>query len=222
MAMMLVAALSAVACSGPLQAAVDVPPPEVDLVAQPPAEGEAAQAQVVLAGGCFWCTEAVFEELRGVNEVVSGYAGGTKGDADYQKVAAGLTDHAEVIRVSYDPSVISYGTLLRVFFGVAHNPTHVDRQGNDRGRQYRSAVFYDGAEQKRVAQAYIAQIDAAEVFDEPVATRMEPLTVFYPAEDYHQDYARLNPRQGYVAAVALPKVKKLHKQFADLLKPEAQ
>lgn len=220
MAVMLGAVLSVVACSGPLQAAVDVPAPDVDLVADPPAQDEGTQAQVVLAGGCFWCTEVVFEELRGVGEVVSGYAGGSKDDADYQKVSAGLTDHAEVIRVSYDPSVISYGTLLRVFFAVAHNPTHVDRQGNDRGPQYRSAVFYDGEEQKRVAQAYIAQINAAEVFDKPIATRMEPLTVFYPAEDYHQDYARLNPRQGYVAGVALPKVEKLHKQFADLLKPQ--
>jgi len=217
----MLAAFAGFACNRPLQAAAELPLPEVDLVPVPVAEGEAARAEVVLAGGCFWCTEAVFEQLHGVSEVVSGYAGGPKADADYQKVSAGLTDHAEVIRVVYDPSVISYGTLLRVFFSAAHDPTQVNRQGNDIGRQYRSAVFFADDDQKRVAAAYIAQLDAAGVFAKPIATRLEPLTVFYPAEDYHQDYVELNPRQGYVVGVALPKVAKVRKHFADLLKSDS-
>ena len=216
----MLAAFAGIACNRPLHAAAELPPPAVDLAAAPAAEGEPARAEVVLAGGCFWCTEAVFEQLNGVTEVISGYAGGPQADAEYQKVSAGLTDHAEVIRVVYDPSVISYGTLLRVFFSVAHDPTQVNRQGNDIGRQYRSAVFFAGDEQKRVAEAYIAQLDAAGVFSKPIATRMEPLTVFYPAENYHQDYAVLNPNQGYVVGVALPKVAKVRKHFADLLKPD--
>ena len=187
----------------------------------PVADGEAPRAEVVLAGGCFWCTEAVFEELEGVNDVVSGYAGGAADDADYQQVSAGLTDHAEVIHVTYDPSVISYGTLLRVFFSVAHNPTQLNRQGNDIGRQYRSAIFFADADQKRVAEAYIEQLNAAGVFDKPIATRLEPLGKFYPAEQYHQNYARLNPNQGYIRAVSRPKVEHLHEMFPDLLKPDA-
>lgn len=217
---MMLAAFAGFACNRPLQASVELPAPAIDLAAAPPAGGEAARAEVVLAGGCFWCTEAVFEQLHGVDEVVSGYAGGPQADAEYQKVSAGLTDHAEVIRVVYDPSIISYGTLLRVFFSVAHDPTQVDRQGNDIGRQYRSAVFFADPEQKRVAEAYIAQLDAAGVFEKPIATRMEPLAAFFPAEDYHQDYAALNPSEGYVAGVALPKVAKVRKQFRELLKPD--
>ena len=221
-ALSLAAACAGFACNQPLAAAVELPPPAVDLDAAPAPEGEAARAEVVLAGGCFWCTEAVFEQLNGVSEVVSGYAGGANDDANYQQVSAGLTDHAEVIRVVYDPTVISYGTLLQVFFSVAHNPTHVNRQGNDRGPQYRSAVFFADDDQKRVAEAYIAQLTAAEVFDDPIATRMERLTVFHEAEAYHQDYVEHNPRQGYVAAVALPKVDKVRKLFADRLKTEAE
>ncbi len=221
MVLLVFAALVGMACNGPLHAAVELPAAEVDLVAAPTADGEAVSAQVVLAGGCFWCTEAVFEQLEGVTEVVSGYAGGARDDATYDKVSAGLTEHAEVIRVSYDPSVISYGALLRVFFSVAHDPTQVDRQGNDIGRQYRSAVFYAGDDQKRVAQAYIQQLDGAGVFGRPIATKLEPLTVFFPAEEYHQNYVELNPYQGYVRAVALPKVAKVRKHFADLLKSDS-
>jgi len=215
----MLAACAGFACSGPLQASVELPAPTIDLAAATPPEGEAARAQVVLAGGCFWCTEAVFEQLRGVTEVVSGYAGGPESDAEYQKVSAGLTDHAEVIRVVYDPSVVSYGTLLRVFFSVAHDPTQVDRQGSDIGRQYRSAVFFADLEQKQVAAAYIAQLDAEGIFERPIATRLEPLAAFFAAEQYHQDYAALHPSQGYVAGVALPKVAKLRRQFPELLKP---
>ena len=217
--LIMLTALAGIACSGPVHAAVDLPAPEVDLAAAPAVDGEAPRAEVVLAGGCFWCTEAVFEQLNGVADVVSGYAGGHKDEANYQQVSAGLTDHAEVIHVTYDPTVISYGTLLRVFFSVAHDPTQVDRQGNDIGRQYRSAVFYADADQKRVAEAYIAQLNSAGVFEKPIATRLEPLTHFYPAEDYHQDYARLHPTQGYIRAVAMPKVEHLHEMFPDLLKP---
>ncbi|MEM6853686.1 MAG: peptide-methionine (S)-S-oxide reductase MsrA [Planctomycetota bacterium] len=188
----------------------------MDLEVQASEEPQSAVA--VLAGGCFWCTEAVFEKLEGVSNVVSGYAGGNEDDANYQAVSNGLTDHAEVIAITYDPAVISYGRLLRIFFSVAHNPTHLNRQGNDIGRQYRSAVFFANDDEKRVAEAYIAQLTEAQVFDDPIATTLEPLTRFYPAEDYHQDYAELNPRQPYVAAVALPKVEKLRKQFPELLK----
>jgi peptide-methionine (S)-S-oxide reductase len=174
---------------------------------------------VVLAGGCFWCTEAVFEKLEGVIGVVSGYAGGTADTADYKTVCSGMTDHAEVIRVRYDSSVISFGQILKVFFAVAHDPTHVNRQGNDIGRQYRSAIFYADVEQKRVAESYIKQLADAKVFSAPISTTLEPLEQFFEAEDYHQDFVRRNPHQPYVAAVAVPKVQKLEKSFKDKLKP---
>jgi peptide-methionine (S)-S-oxide reductase len=183
-----------------------------------PAAGQPSPARAVLAAGCFWCVEAVFRELDGVLDVASGYAGGEASTADYHSVCSGATDHAEVVEIAYDPQRISYGQLLKVFFAVAHDPTQLNRQGNDRGRQYRSAVFYADEDQRRVAQAYIRQIDAAGVFNAPVVTRLEPLTAFYRAEDYHQDYARLNPGQPYIAAVALPKVEKLRKYNPDLLK----
>ena len=168
----------------------------------------------VLAGGCFWCTEAVFERLPGVSDVTSGYAGGTAETANYQAVCSGRTRHAEAIRITYNASQTSYGELLRIFFAVAHDPTQLDCQGNDRGPQYRSAIFYADDEQKRVAEAYIAQIDAAAVYGDPIVTTLEPLGEFYEAEDYHQDYARGNPTQPYVCAVALPKVAKLDKMLA--------
>jgi peptide-methionine (S)-S-oxide reductase len=173
---------------------------------------------VVLAGGCFWCTEAVFEKLEGVIGVVSGYAGGTADTADYKTVCSGMTDHAEVIRVRYDSSIISFGQILKVFFAVAHDPTHVNRQGNDIGRQYRSAIFYADEEQKRVAESYITQLADAKVFPDPIATTLEPLEQFFEAEEYHQDFVQRNPHQPYVAAVAMPKVKKLEKTFKDKLK----
>lgn len=213
---MLLTCFAGFACSRPSHAATDLPAPTVDLEVE--ATDEPQPAVAVLAGGCFWCTEAVFEKLEGVSSVVSGYAGGTEDDANYQAVSNGLTDHAEVIAITYDPAVISYGQLLRVFFAVAHNPTHINRQGNDVGRQYRSAVFFANDDEHRVTAAYIAQLNEAGVFDAPIATTLEPLTRFFPAEDYHQDYAEQNPRQPYVAAVALPKVEKLRKQFPDLLK----
>ncbi|MEM7625826.1 MAG: peptide-methionine (S)-S-oxide reductase MsrA [Planctomycetota bacterium] len=216
---MLLTCFAGFACNRPSHAATDLPAPNQDIEVEPTEEPQAVTT--VLAGGCFWCTEAVFEELKGVNAVVSGYAGDSEDVANYQLVASGATKHAEVIAITYDPQVISYGQLLRVFFSVAHDPTQLNRQGNDIGPQYRSAVFYANDDEKRVAEAYIQQLDEAGVFSKPIVTTLEPLTKFYEAEAYHQDYAALNPRQGYVAAVALPKVAKVRKQFAELLKDKA-
>lgn len=182
------------------------------------ADSQDASARAVLAAGCFWCVEAVFRELDGVLDVVSGYAGGDAATADYHSVCSGTTDHAEVVDITYDPRRISYGRLLKVFFSVAHDPTQLNRQGNDRGRQYRSAIFFADEGERRVAQAYIRQLEAAGVFNAPIVTRLEPLTAFYRAEDYHQDYARLNPGQPYIAAVALPKVEKLRKYYSEMLR----
>ncbi len=178
------------------------------------ADGEQS---VVLAAGCFWCVEAVFRQLDGVLAVTSGYAGGTANTADYRSVCTGRTDHAEVIRIRFDPRKITLGEILRVFFAVAHDPTQLDRQGADVGRQYRSSIFYADDEQQRVAQAYIEKLNAENVFGHPVVTRLEPLEAFYPAEDYHQDYAALNPSQPYVACTVPPKLDKLRKHFADRL-----
>ncbi len=192
----------------------DFPDPAID-AALAAAPGESL---AVLAGGCFWCTEAVYRELDGVTQVVSGYSGGDQKSADYEMVCTGRTEHAEVIQIAYDPSRISYGKLLKIFFAVAHDPTQLNRQGNDVGRQYRSAIFTADAEQKRVAEAYIAQLDAAKVFATPIVTRLEPLEQFFEAESYHQNYAALHSGQPYIAAVALPKVEKLRAYFAEAMR----
>ena len=189
------------------------PDPQLD-----PAEPGATPRLAVLAGGCFWCVEAVYRELDGVLAVVSGYSGGSAATADYETVCTGRTDHAEVVQIQYDPSRASFGKLLKIFFAVAHDPTQRDRQGNDVGRQYRSAIFYVDAQQKQVAEAYIRQLDAAKVFARPIVTELEPLEDFFEAEAYHQNYAALHPGQPYVAAVALPKVAKLRQYFGDELK----
>jgi len=181
------------------------PDPELDAALA----SEPGTATAVVAGGCFWCTEAVFEAADGVSAVVSGYAGDTEATANYERVCSGATNHAEAIEITYDPSRITYGGLLKLFFSFAHDPTQKDRQGPDRGRQYRSAVFYSGDEQKRIAEAYIAQLDRAGVYDAPIATTLEPLEKFYPAEGYHQDFVRRNPDHPYVVYNALPKLKKL-------------
>lgn len=172
----------------------------------------------VFAGGCFWCTEAVFEPLAGVDKVVSGYAGGDAASATYKKVSEGVTAHAEAIEITYDPAKISYGTLLKVFFSVAHDPTQLDRQGPDWGKQYRSAIFTSDPEEKKVAAAYIAQLDAARAFPKPIVTQLSPLEKFYPAEAYHQDFVQQNPNHGYVVVNALPKVEKLKKLYPELLR----
>jgi peptide-methionine (S)-S-oxide reductase len=194
------------------------PDPVVDVTAQP---GQPEQV-AVLAGGCFWCVEAVYRQLDGVAAVTDGYAGGTAATADYQTVSSGTTDHAEAVEIRFDPRTISYGQLLRVFFSIAHDPTTKDRQGPDVGRQYRSVIFYGDEEQKRVAAAYIKQLDAARVFDRPIVTGLVPLDRFYRAEDYHQDYAARNPFQPYILFTAAPKVEKVRKYFADRVKSGAR
>ena len=190
----------------------DVPDPARDL----PTDQDRGEA--VLAGGCFWCTEAVFRRLDGVSEVQPGYAGGSADTADYKQVCSGRTGHAEVIRITYDPARISYGQLLKVFFAVAHDPTQKDRQGNDVGTQYRSALFPIDQAQRQAALDYMAQLTAANVFASPLATTIEPLETFFVAEAYHHDYATKNPGQPYIQFVSLPKVDKLQKAFPDRLK----
>lgn len=189
-----------------------------DAAFDPPAGLADSEQVAVLAGGCFWCTEAVFRELDGVLGVTSGYSGGDAASANYDRVCSGATAHAEAIAIRFDPKKLSYGRLLKVFFAVAHDPTQVDRQGNDRGRQYRSAIFYADRLQRDIAAAYIEQLDAAKVFNAPIATELKPLEKFFDAEGYHQDYAAQHPEQPYIASVAAPKVAKLRKQFGDLLK----
>ena len=183
-----------------------------------PSASDTGTQTAVFAGGCFWCVEGVFEHLDGVNAVVSGYAGGSAGTAHYESVSSGSTDHAEVVQISYDPQRISYGKLLKVFFTVAHDPTQLDRQGPDTGRQYRSAIFFQSGDEKQAAQTYIRQLEEAKVFDQPIVTKLEPLGTFYPAEDYHQDFVQHNPNHPYVRMHALPKVKKVRQGFADQLR----
>ena len=172
----------------------------------------------VLAGGCFWCTEAVFAALDGVSSVMPGYIGGDAAKANYDAVCGGRTGHAEAIRIGYDPRRIGFGALLRVFFTVAHDPTQMNRQGHDIGTQYRSAIFPVDARQQALAAAYIAQLDTAKVFAAPIATTIEEGGAFFPAEAYHHRYAERNPAQPYVAAVALPKLDKLEHHFDALLR----
>ncbi len=180
-----------------------------DPVADTARADKAGQSRAVLAGGCFWCVEAVYKNLDGVSSVKSGYAGGTADTADYETVSSGTTDHAESVEVGYDPSKTSFGQILKVFFAIAHDPTQLNRQGPDTGRQYRSAVFYADDEQKRVAQAYIDQLNKAHLFDKPIVTQVVPLEAFYEAETYHQDYAARNPLNPYIVFNAQPKVRKL-------------
>jgi peptide-methionine (S)-S-oxide reductase len=183
--------------------AVVVPPPAQDL---PASKG---RQSVVLAGGCFWGVQAVFQHTRGVLAAVSGYAGGDPASAKYELVSSGRTGHAEAVEVTYDPEQVSLGKLLQIFFSVAHDPTQVDRQGPDAGPQYRSAVFYADAQQKRLAESYIAQLEAARVFPKKIATQVAPLAGFHRAEAYHQDYATRNPHQPYIATFDRPKIDNL-------------
>jgi len=194
--------------------AADFPAPAVDI----PAPAAKQTASVVLAGGCFWGVEAVFERLKGVTDAVSGYAGGKKSTAHYEVVSSGSTGHAESVQITYDPSQISYGKLLEVYFSVAHDPTELNRQGPDYGTQYRSAIFYSNDEQKRVAEAYIKQLNEAKVYSRPIVTQLTPLDGFYRAEEYHQHYFDHNPNQPYIVFNDAPKVKHLQQQFPDLLK----
>ena len=183
----------------------DFPDPIVDSALA----DKAGQSRAVLAGGCFWCVEAVYKNLKGVSSVKSGYAGGSAETADYETVSSGTTKHAEAVEVLYDPSQISYGQILKVFFSIAHDPTQLNRQGPDSGRQYRSAIFFADDEQKRVAEGYIDQLNKARVFDAPIVTEVTPLEAFFTAETYHQDYAARNPLNPYIVVNAQPKVRKV-------------
>jgi peptide-methionine (S)-S-oxide reductase len=173
--------------------------------------------QATLAGGCFWCLEAVFKELKGVEGVQSGYSGGRDANPSYDEVCSGSTGHAEVVQVTFDPSVIGYRDVLEVFFSI-HDPTTLDRQGHDVGSQYRSAIFTHSPEQDRIARATIEELTAAKLWDDPIVTRIEPLKAFYPAEFYHQDYFERNPNQPYCRAVVAPKVAKFRKQHLERLR----
>ena len=179
----------------------------------------ATTAKATFGGGCFWCTEAVYAQIKGVESVVSGYIGGQVENPTYKQVCSGLTGHAEAVEITYDPTVVPYEKLLEIFFST-HDPTTLNRQGADVGTQYRSAIFYHDEEQKKVAQQVIIRLNAAKVFPAKIVTKLEPATVFYPAEDYHQDYFALNGLQPYCQAVIAPKVAKVRKVFKDLLKDE--
>lgn len=196
----------------PSAGATRLPDPAVDI----PLARAAGSQTAVLAGGCFWGVEGVFEHVKGVTRVVSGYAGGDADTATYPQVSTGRTGHAESVRIDYDPSRISYGTLLKVFFAVAHDPTELNRQGPDTGTQYRSAVFYASAEQKRVADDYVAQLQRARVFPRPIVTQVVPLKGFYDAEAYHQNYLEHHPNQPYIVINDLPKIANLQRQFPSL------
>src|SRR5437868_3928151 len=210
------AALTALAITAfavaPLRASEDaviIPAPAMDA---PASDGIQT---AVLAGGCFWGVQGVFQHTSGVINAVSGYAGGSKATADYTMVSTGSTGHAEAVEIKYDPKRISYGKILQIFFSVAHDPTQLNRQGPDSGTQYRSAIFTANDEQKKVADAYIAQLNAAKVYKKPIVTKVGPLEGFYPAEAYHQDYLTLHPTQPYIAYNDIPKVENLKKIFAE-------
>ncbi len=185
--------------------AVKLPAPTIDT----PITAQPGSATAVFAGGCFWGVQAVFQHTQGVLNAISGYSGGDASTATYNQTSSGRTGHAEAVQITYDPNLISYGKLLQIYFSVAHDPTTLNRQGPDSGTQYRSAVFYQGAEQKKVTEAYIAQLDAAKAFPQKIVTQVAPFAAFYPAEAYHQDYATLHPSQPYIARFDLPKIANL-------------
>jgi peptide-methionine (S)-S-oxide reductase len=193
--------------------AASLPGPTVD-----ENKSETKSESVVLAGGCFWGVQAVFSALKGVTSAISGYSGGSKANAHYEIVSTGTTGHAESVQVTFDPSQISFGQILKVYFSVAHDPTELNRQGPDEGTQYRSEIFYSSDEQKHIAEAYIQQLDAAKVFKHPIVTKVAPLQAFYRAEDYHQDYVAHNPHQPYVAYNDLPKLTNLRAEFPEMCK----
>jgi peptide-methionine (S)-S-oxide reductase len=211
-AMMLTVLAGTLACEAGSGASAAVPAPAVD---QPKAATAAKQTAVV-AGGCFWGIQAVFQHVKGVVSATSGYAGGSVKNPGYETVSSGRTGHAESVQIVYDPSTVSYGELLRVFFSVALDPTEVNRQGPDEGTQYRSVIFYSNDEQKKIAEAYIAQLDQAKVFHKKIATQVTPLQAFFPAEAYHQNYATVHPNDPYIVYNDAPKVANLRKEFPDL------
>jgi len=204
--------------SAAAEKAVKLPAPALDTPATA-AGTSASRETAVFAGGCFWGVQAVFQHTQGVLNAVSGYAGGEKATASYSMIGSGRTGHAEAVHITYDPKQVSYGKLLQIYFSVAHDPTTLNRQGPDAGTQYRSAIFYQDASQKQVAERYIAQLDAAKVFPGKIVTQLTPLAqplAFYPAEDYHQDYATLNPNQPYIAKFDLPKIANLKTMMPEL------
>jgi len=188
--------------------AVIIPAPALD---DPRAAGPLQTA--VLAGGCFWGVQGVYEHVRGVKQVLSGYSGGSKATAEYEVVSRGRTGHAESVQIRFDPKEISYGEILRIYFSVVHDPTQLDQQGPDSGPQYRSNIFYASSAQRKIAQAYIVQLDQAKVFERPIVTRVDPLKAFYPAEEYHQDFLQHNPNHPYIVINDLPKIDNLRKIF---------
>jgi peptide-methionine (S)-S-oxide reductase len=201
-----------VACSAVTASATSIPDPDLDV----PLATAKGEQTAVLAGGCFWGVEAVFEHVKGVTDVTSGYAGGSPATAQYEKVGTGETGHAESVHITYDPSQVTYGQLLKVFFSVAHDPTQLNRQGPDTGTQYRSAVFYVNQEQKRIAEAYINQLNRAKVFARPIVTQVSPLQSFNEAEAYHQDYLVNHSDEPYIVINDLPKIENLRKQLPGL------
>ncbi len=205
---------TSMACNTVTASATRIPDPVLDA----PLASAKGEQSAVLAGGCFWGVEAVFEHVKGVNDVRSGYSGGSAAAAEYGKVSTGETGHAESVRITYDPSQISYGQLLKVFFSVAHDPTELNRQGPDRGTQYRSAIFYSNEEQKRIAGGYIDQLNKAKVFAGPIVTQVGPLQSFHEAEGYHQDYLAHHPDEPYIVINDIPKVENLRKQLPALYK----
>jgi peptide-methionine (S)-S-oxide reductase len=211
----LLAPLLALVLAGSLGASFP-DPPAVSATAPLPATS-AHSERVVLAGGCFWGMEAVFEQLKGVSRVVAGYSGGAASTAHYEMVSTGTTGHAESVEITFDPAQISFGQILKVYFSVAHDPTELDRQGPDSGPQYRSSIFYTSAEQQRLAQAYIKELDAAKVFPNPIVTLVVPLKGFYAAEDYHQHFVARNPYYPYVVFNDEPKLKALRQQYPQLV-----
>jgi peptide-methionine (S)-S-oxide reductase len=198
-------------------AAESLPKPTTDLTYPDKSKPQTA----IFAGGCFWCTEAVFEELDGVSDVTSGYIGGSADTANYEAVCRGDTNHAEAIKITYDPAKITFGQLLMVFFST-HDPQTLNRQGNDAGTQYRSSIFYANDDEKRVASKYIEQLTDIKAFPKPIVTKLEPLTPFYTAEAYHQNYACQNPHNPYIAHIAVPKLQKVREKFPNQLKPSSQ
>jgi peptide-methionine (S)-S-oxide reductase len=192
--------------------AVTIPDPQVDA----PLAKASGQATAVIAGGCFWGVQAVFQHVQGVTSAVSGYSGGSASTAEYEVVGTGVTGHAESVKITYDPSRISYGQLLKIFFSVAHDPTQLNRQGPDQGTQYRSAIFYAGEEQKHVAESYVAQLQQAKVFPRSIVTEIASLKGFYQAEAYHQNYATLHPNDPYIVINDAPKVAHLKQQFPQI------
>lgn len=206
--------LTMTACNARAAGRAPIPPAQTDVALA----SHPGQEKAVFAGGCFWGTQAVFERVKGVLDTTVGYSGGSAATATYDQVTTETTGHAESVEVVYDPSKITYGQLLRIFFSVAHDPTELNRQGPDVGTSYRSAIFYANDEQKRIAQAYIAQLDAAKVFPRPIVTEVTPLRGFYRAEDYHQDYALHHPENPYILVCDRPKVEALRQQFPELFR----